>query len=254
MQEEMKPIHSKLALAVALWGWLLLVSWLSYDYSEYRDQWVTHIFQERQVYEIHTFHVLIFLVPFIYTFLAYLVNEREKLLQRVKESEESFRSLSLRDELTKLHNRRGFDLLADQQFKTAERTKDKLILLFVDVDNLKWINDNLGHNTGDQALIDTADILRLHIRKADILARFGGDEFAAIINSPSDSLPRVLSLRLEESLTTLNRDTTRGYTLSLSTGFAFYDPDSPRSFEALLAQADNEMYENKRKKEKGMAS
>jgi len=250
----MKPIKARLAFAVILWGWLLLVSWLSYDYSEFRNSWIIHIFQETHVYEVHAFHVLIFLVPFIYTFLGYLVNEREKILQKVKESEETFRSLSLHDELTNLHNRRGFDFLADQQFKVAERTKKKMLLLFVDVDNLKWINDNLGHNVGDQALIDTADILRMHIRKADILARFGGDEFTAIISNASDSLPQMLSERLEESLRALNRDTTRRYALSFSTGFARYDPESPCSFEALMAQADKDMYGNKQKKGKDIMS
>ncbi len=244
----MKLLRSKLAFAVALWGWLLLISWLSYDYSEFGGRWVRHLFQENDRYEVHAFHVLIFLVPFIYTFLGYLVNEREKLLQRVKESEENFRSLSLHDELTNLHNRRGFGFLAAQQFKIAERTKKKMLLLFVDVDNLKWINDNLGHHIGDRALIDAADILRMHIRKADILARFGGDEFAAVISDTSDSLPEVLSGRLQESLRRLNQETTRGYTLSFSIGFARYDPASPCSLEEMIELADKVMYENKQKK------
>lgn len=244
----MKLIKSKLAFAVALWGWLLLISWLSYDYSEFGNRWMTHIFQKNDRYEVHAFHVLIFLVPFIYTLLGYLVNEREKLLRKVKDSEENFRSLSLHDELTNLHNRRGFSFLADQQFKVAERTKKKILLLFVDVDNLKWINDNLGHNIGDRALIDTADILRMHIRKADILARFGGDEFAAVISETSDSLSQVLSERLEESLRALNQKTTPGYKLSFSIGFARYDPASPCSLEAMIERADKVMYENKQKK------
>jgi len=82
-------MKSKLAIAVTLWGWLLFVVWLSYDYAEYQNRWIIHIFQPAYSYEIHAFHILIFLIPFIYTLLGYLVHEREKLLIKVKESEKN---------------------------------------------------------------------------------------------------------------------------------------------------------------------
>jgi len=235
---------SRLALAITLWGWLLFVSWLSYDYAEYQNRWIIHIFQPAP-YEVHGFHILIFLVPFVYTVLGYLVNEREKLLKKVKESEEKFRSLSLQDELTHLHNRRGFDFLAEQQFKIASRTNKEMLLLFVDVDKMKWINDNLGHKRGDQALIDTANILKKHIREADILARFGGDEFVALINNPSETLSEVLTQRIKESLENYNAGGAQDFKLSLSLGFARYDPETPCSIEELLDQADKNMYRHK---------
>jgi predicted signal transduction protein with EAL and GGDEF domain len=141
-------MKSKLALAITLWGWLLFVVWLSYDYMLYGDRWLIHIFKPVNPYEIHSFHVLILLVPFIYTFLGYLVNEREKLLEKIRESEATFRALSLDDELTGLHNRRGFSMLAEQQLKRADRSRKKALLVYVDVDNMKWINDNLAHKEG----------------------------------------------------------------------------------------------------------
>lgn len=238
-------MKSRLAIAITLWGWLLFVSWLSYDFVEYGNRWITHIFELDHPYEIHGFYILIFLVPFIYTFLGYLVNEREKLLQTVRESEAKFRSLSLHDELTGLYNRRGFDFLVEQQFRIARRARKPMILLFLDVDGLKLINDNLGHKEGDRALLDTADILRSHIRTADILARIGGDEFAALINDSSEALPRILAERFEESLHNLGVDGTRKYKLSFSVGFARYDPESPCSAEELLDRADQNMYQCK---------
>lgn len=239
-------MKSRLATAVTLWGWLLFVSWLAYDYVEYGDRWVIHIFEPARPYEVHGFYILIFLVPFIYTFLGYLVSEREKLLRKVRESEAEFRSLSLHDELTGLHNRRGFDFLAEQQFRIARRTQNAMILLFADVNGLKLINDNWGHKEGDRAVIDTANILRAHIRSADILARIGGDEFVALINDSSEALPRILAGRFEESLNKLNGEKTRQYTLSFSVGFARYDPASPCSAEELLDQADRNMYRSKK--------
>ena len=238
-------MKSRLAMAVALWGWVLFAAWLSYDYAEYQNSWIVHIFRPSAHYEVYGFHILIFLVPFIYTFLGYLVYEREKLLVKIKESEERFRSLSLQDELTNLHNRRGFSFLAEQQLKVAARTKKGMLLVFVDVDNMKWINDKMGHQAGDNALIDTAAILSMHIRKADVLARIGGDEFVAIINDPSDTFPGILCERLDESLQNHNEKGMRGYKLSFSVGFACYDPACPCSLEDLLDQADKNMYRHK---------
>ena len=85
--------------------------------------------------------------------------------------------LSIQDELTHLHNRRGFYLLAEQQLKLNCRTQERLSLFTFDLDGLKKINDTLGHPAGDQALRDAARALRSTFRQSDILARVGGDEF-----------------------------------------------------------------------------
>lgn len=242
---------SRLALAITSWGWLLFAAWLSYDYAEYPEHWITHIFQHGHAYETNAFYVLICLVPFVYTLLGYLVNEREKLLNRVRESEEKFRALSLKDELTGLHNRRGFDFLAEQQFKIHSRTKEGMLLLFADVDKMKWINDNLGHQKGDEALVETANILTKQIRKSDILARYGGDEFVALIHNSSETFPGVLAQRIGENLANYNSGKVQDFQLSLSLGFARCDPASPCSLEELLVQADKNMYRNKHEKGTG---
>jgi len=241
-------MKSRLAIAITLWGWLLFISWLSYDYIEYRDRWIIHIFEPESRYEIHSFYVLIFLVPFIYTFLGYLVNEREKLLKKVKESEGKYRELSLHDELTKLCNRRGFYFLAEQQINIVNRTKQRLVLMYIDVDNVKLINDTWGHQEGDKALITTANILRNHVRKSDIIARLAGDEFVALIVETIEALPEIITTRLEESCQSLNKEGTHKFKLSLSVGFTYYDPVSPCSIDELLDLADRKMYEIKKRK------
>jgi diguanylate cyclase (GGDEF)-like protein len=242
-------MKSRLAIAVTVWGWLLFAVWMAYDYTEYGNRWIIHIFQPSNHYEVQGFYVLIFLIPLIYTFLGYLVSEREKLLRKIKESEEKYRTLSLSDELTSLHNRRGFEFLAEQQLQIANRAKNHMFLLFADVDNLKLINDKFGHQEGDRALIDTADILRKQIRKSDILARISGDEFAALFGTTNNNLPEVLAERLKESIRNFNAEETRSYKISLSFGFAHYDPLSPCSMKELLSYADKNMYGQKQKKE-----
>jgi len=162
-----------------------------------------------------------------------------------KKGEEELRALSLVDELTHLYNRRGFFTLGEQQLKIAHRMKKEMLLLFADVDHLKWINDNLGHPEGDLALMDTASILRETFRDSDIIARFGGDEFVVLAIETPEVSHELLTTRLQENLKTHNTRKNSLYTLSLSMGVARYTPENPMTFQELLAQADAAMYTHK---------
>ena len=121
-----------------------------------------------------------------------------------------------------------------------------MTLFFIDLDNLKQINDKQGHNVGDQVIIDTADILKTTFRTSDVIARMGGDEFVTfgISDSKAES-DTVLSKRLQENITTYNVKIRRPYKLSCSVGAAHYDPKAPRSLDDILSQADTIMYEEK---------
>jgi len=99
--------------------------------------------------------------------------ERQRILAEL-------RNLSLVDELTGLYNRRGFLILAHQQIFLIHQAKMQMVLLFADLDNMKWINDNFGYHSGDQALREAAIIIKETFRKLDIVARIGGDEFAVL--------------------------------------------------------------------------
>lgn len=161
---------------------------------------------------------------------------------------EALHALSLIDQLTGLKNRRGFLLLAEQQMKMASRVKRGLWLLFVDLDGLKWINDNLGHGEGDQALIAAADVLRGTFRESDVMARMGGDEFAVLAVETTQTNAEPLEVRLQKNIEAWNDHEHRSYSLSVSVGAVRYDPESPCSLEELLTQADRLMYEQKRNK------
>lgn len=180
------------------------------------------------------------------------VSVISKNVTDIKRMEDEFRKLSLSDELTGLYNRRGFLTLAVQQLKMASRFKGEVCLLYIDLDNLKSINDRFGHKEGDTALIETANILRKTYRESDIIARIGGDEFAVLAVGTTDTCEE-LAKRLQENLRDFNRIANREYTLSLSIGIAHCDSENPSSIEELLIQADRAMYEEKRLKH-GVAS
>ena len=170
--------------------------------------------------------------------LCYAI-ERHRMQERI-------RSLSLVDELTGLYNRRGFLTLASQQLILANRLKKRMSLIFADLDGMKWINDTLGHQEGDKALIEIAKILKETFRESDIIARLGGDEFVVLTLGKSVSIDDAITKRLQEKLNSQNAHGNRHDCLSLSLGVAHHDPEHPCSIDELLAKADLSMYQRKR--------
>ena len=152
------------------------------------------------------------------------------------------------DELTGLNNRKGFITLAEQQLKIARRNMREFSLLFADLDNLKLINDTLGHREGDMALIANANILKNCFRESDIKARLGGDEFTVLIVDCSIETSTALNMRLQENIEEFNESRKSSYSLSLSAGLAHYEPRNPCSLNDLLDKADLLMFEHKRSK------
>jgi two-component system cell cycle response regulator len=175
----------------------------------------------------------------------------KELIARIEHAKmhERLHDISLHDELTGLYNRRGFFTLAEHLLKTAKRQQAGLFMLYCDLDGLKGINDALGHQKGDWALIDTANILKETFRDSDIIARIGGDEFVVMpIKTTGDNLEIVIN-RLQKAVEMDNTKSKREYKLSISIGTAYFDPLSPCTIDELLSQADKLMYEQKRSKQ-----
>lgn len=181
------------------------------------------------------------------------VSVISKNITDIKRMEDEFRRLSLTDELTGLYNRRGFLTLAIQQLKIANRFNREVCLIYIDLDNLKLINDRYGHKEGDAALIETANIIKKTFRESDIIARIGGDEFAVLAIGTTDTCDN-LAIRLQGFLEDYNTLTERKYNLSVSIGTARCDSKDPSSIEELLIQADMAMYEKKRFKHRATPS
>lgn len=177
----------------------------------------------------------------LYGTLENRVRERTSELERANEE---IRQLSLTDELTGLHNRRGFSLLADQQLRAARRSDEIVWALFADLDGLKQINDQLGHDAGDRLLCAAARALRETFREQDIVGRIGGDEFAVF--GVSDHAHVNASARLQTSIDRYNAYRGSGPELSMSCGLVESASRRETSLDALLGKADNAMYKMKR--------
>ena len=169
------------------------------------------------------------------------------LARRINSMEVEIHNLSLRDELTGLYNLRGFRLLAEQGLRRANRSSHPFSVLFVDLDDLKQVNDQFGHFLGSQCLVGTADILRTVFREADVLGRIGGDEFAVAGEFTEPGMIHAVE-RLEEIVAGWNTGSDRPIPLSLSFGTVSSKSGSHETLDALLKSADHAMYDHKRRK------
>lgn len=164
---------------------------------------------------------------------------------RLAEQARVLEQLTLVDDLTGLYNRRGLQAIGEQALYRARRDGTGIVLLFLDLDGLKQINDTFGHSIGDQALRALAEVIRSAIRQTDIAARIGGDEFGVLLfDEDGDAAGRVLE-RLAKGAAAARAEHALPFELSASVGACEIDPRTPGSIEQLLAQADRSMYGQK---------
>jgi len=165
----------------------------------------------------------------------------------VNRMETQIRDLTLRDELTGLYNLRGFTILGEHAVRVARRTQNALSVLYIDVDNLKHINDTLGHATGSAFLHETAELLKETFRETDVIVRIGGDEFAVICQCSHVAIS-IAAHRLEEACTVRNAQGTQLFPLTFSVGYATAEEHLGQTLNELMTEADQAMYGQKRQK------
>ena len=166
---------------------------------------------------------------------------------------DALRDMSLKDELTGLHNRRGFLTLAAEHRKRALRRREPISLLYLDLDGFKAVNDRLGHETGDRVLQRMARALRLAVRDTDVVARLGGDEFVALLVDADAAVAGTTERRLAHALEASQVDVPEGERVGYSLGQVVFEGGDNRSLADLMAEADERMYSVKRSRKNGGA-
>ncbi len=174
------------------------------------------------------------------------VIEKVREVREVQAYHDQLREASERDGLTRLYNHRYLLETLEREFQRSRRYWRPLSLLMIDLDGFKAINDQLGHPTGDQALIRIAEILSRSIRKVDLVARYGGDEFAVLL----PETPRRHAIRIAERILKEIRrhpvlEGEKIFPLSASIGLATFHPGL-LSAGAFLREADQALYCAKR--------
>ncbi|MCL2627903.1 MAG: GGDEF domain-containing protein [Oscillospiraceae bacterium] len=163
-------------------------------------------------------------------------------------------TLSITDELTGLYNRRGFFQFAYSRLQHLQRNTEHIpIVMFMDMDGLKFINDNHGHSEGDKAIEIFAGILKKTMREEDIIGRMGGDEFAVFSSVRDKENGKQLELRLRDAFEKYNNKNYHPYKIAASIGSVVLEESTKKCFEAAMLSADSVLYDEKiEKKKKGL--
>lgn len=166
-----------------------------------------------------------------------------------KRDELRLRKACLTDDLTRLYNRRGFMALAEQHLRIARRQGTDAVVMYIDMDDFKQLNDCHGHATGDRALVAVSRLLQNTVRDCDVIARMGGDEFTILAIDADAMGARAIQKRLDEQLALLNASGELPMALSLTVGHTRVRPGDTASMSELLARADQLMYARKRRRQ-----
>ncbi len=180
--------------------------------------------------------------------LLYVTDETHQTRQH-----ESLARLAYTDHLTGLYNRRGLELVGEHHCLVAARAGEHVVAFFIDLDGLKQINDRYGHHTGDEALVELADVIGAVFRDSDIKARVGGDEIVVLITEDAPGRVDHLLARISTEVERRNAASGRQHNLSISIGVARHGPEAGLNIDALLAEADRCMYDAKRQAQPGAA-
>ncbi len=174
--------------------------------------------------------------------------ENIRKLFHLNRAMEELNRLYVIDPLCEIYNRNGFINLTDEMFRDCITRKECVILSFVDMDGLKFINDNFGHNEGDFAIRQLAEIVKTCAGTHGICARIGGDEFIIFARGANENAAESLAKKFNEALTMCNARLQKPYQLSASIGSIVTVPSQDDTLYGMIRQADDKMYEIKKRK------
>jgi diguanylate cyclase (GGDEF)-like protein len=161
------------------------------------------------------------------------------LFSTLKKNLDSEKELARRDPLTDTLNRRAFFDLTEHEINRSQRYDLPLTVAYIDLDNFKTVNDQLGHRTGDELLITVVTTIRSHIRASDVLARFGGDEFVILLpDTPGDAALKFLT-KMHNNLDQIM--VLKNWPVSFSIGAVTYGV-VPSTVDEVIRNADELMY------------
>ena len=175
--------------------------------------------------------------------LGMLLITGTALIVMSRRREQAMAVIASTDELTEIHNRRGWFEAAEQELARAARARETRLAVFVDLDGLKQVNDILGHEEGDRAIASAAAVLRAACRSGDVLGRLGGDEFVVLLGNGADAAEA--RQRVRDDLEDFNAESSAAFELRFSIGAEMWDPAQPCSVDDLVRRADERMYADK---------
>ena len=176
--------------------------------------------------------------------ITHYIAIKEDVTRR-KETDEMLRKYATTDEMTGTLNRRSGMLIMQRQLQLANEENQCFVILFMDINGLKSVNDTLGHSYGDELINAAVSVLKECLRESDAICRLGGDEFLIILASTNLAEAETILHRILDKAEAINKSDRHLFYLSLSIGTAEYQPGSGHTIDDLIRIADEDMYKNK---------
>lgn len=184
--------------------------------------------------------------------LTNLVAQLEESLDVAQTRNNMLNRISMSDELTGIYNRRGFYAGANQILKAPENEGRRSVLIFGDLDNLKTINDTFGHDDGDYAIVSAANFLKSGLRSGDVVARIGGDEFAAYAICDDAQIMKTLPERIKKIAAAHNEKSDKPYNVTISIGICEIICSPELNIQQFMDKADAALYSDKKNKSRNI--
>ncbi len=234
------PKRMKIIIISNLGILLMLITITSYIF-EYAQKYMSQYVNEKMI--LISASLIIFFLLVLSILTIYLLNSF--INQKIRHDE--IKEISKVERMTGTLNREsGLEFLL-QEMEKSKKMKLNLTVGYLDINHLKYINDNFGHREGDKVIKSISNIINDNLRESDIISRIGGDEFIVVFTNCNLEQAKTIWGRMENKLNELQNDNEFKYEVSVSIGFIEYSPEMEITMEDLIAAADKKMYEKKRK-------
>jgi two-component system cell cycle response regulator len=185
-------------------------------------------------------------LPLQFSLRAINLIKKFRVYQQAEQHASELRNIAHYDKLTKIYNRHGFEDIATFCVANCQRQVNSVLgVMYIDLDNFKPVNDNHGHDVGDEVLVKVANELKVLLRDQDVLARWGGDEFVVLLNQCDIRFIQAICNRVKEAF---ERKSSEWFGVTASVGLAYGEPRNYQDVLGYIKQADNEMYDEKKEK------
>ncbi|MBQ5332892.1 MAG: GGDEF domain-containing protein [Oscillospiraceae bacterium] len=215
------------------------------------------LYMNEEQYGVMVFEMENEFFPYIYSItpqictaikLINLVTQLENSIDQIQSRNNQLSRMSMSDELTGIYNRRGFYVFANRILKAPENEGRQAVVIFGDLDNLKKINDTFGHEDGDYAIVTVANVIKSSLRNSDVVARIGGDEFAAFAICDDREIALKLPERIKSIAAAHNQSSSKPYNVTVSVGIVELICAPELNIQQYMDQADTALYEDKKRK------
>jgi two-component system cell cycle response regulator len=180
--------------------------------------------------------------------VAKLLKEKEELRRQLEEKNAQLEQMAATDALTGVYNRRHFGRVLEQLYAEATRYDKDLSCVMIDLDGYKQLNDSMGHQVGDQLLVMAGKVISANMRRMDVAARYGGDEFVLLLPHASCEEASLAASRISEEFGQASAQLLRrAEGVTMSSGVASLKPGGAANADQLVAQADAALYKSKQR-------